>query len=214
MTIAASVRLGIDFDNTIICYDAVFRAEALQQGLIPPALSGGKGAIRDYLRGQGQEDLWTELQGYVYGKAIVKAEPFPDSRDFLRAMKAAGAAVFLVSHKTRQPYRGPVYDLHTAAWKWLEEQGFFEDCLDPADIFFELTKADKLSRIGSLGLSYFIDDLPEFLAEPDFPEGVQRILFDPGKTLQGPQPLWVAASFPEIAVLLASGRKRAQEACR
>lgn len=213
MTVAAALRLGIDFDNTIICYDEVFRAEALQQGLIPPELSGGKGVIRDYLRGIGQEDLWTELQGQVYGKAIVHAPPFPGIRDFLRSMKAAGAVLFLVSHKTRHPYRGPAYDLHAAAWKWLEEQDFFEDCLAPADVFFELTKADKLSRIGRLGLSYFIDDLPEFLVEPGFPAGVQRILFDPGNTCTGPQPFWVAASFPEIAARLAPGLKRARGVC-
>ena len=214
MTAAAALRLGIDFDNTIICYDAVFRDEAIKQGLIPPEISGGKGGIRDYLRGQGQEDLWTELQGHVYGKAIVKAEPFPGSRDFLRAMKAAGAALFLISHKTRQPYRGPAYDLHAAAWKWLEDQGFFEDCLSPGEVFFELTKADKLSRIGRLALSHFIDDLPEFLTEPGFPAGVQPILFDPGNTCANPQPFWVAASFLEIAVMLCPGRDGIQEARR
>ena len=213
MTAAAALRLGIDFDNTIICYDDVFRDEALQQGLIPLEVSGGKGAIRDYLRAQDREDDWTELQGHVYGKAIVEAEPFPGSRDFLRAMKAEGAALFLVSHKTRYPYRGPAYDLHAAAWKWLEEQGFFEDCLTPANVFFELTKADKLNRIGRLALSHFIDDLPEFLAEPDFPPGVQRILFDPGNTFFGPQRFWVAASFPEIAVMLAPNQGEEQEAC-
>lgn len=211
MTAAAALRLGIDFDNTIICYDAVFRGEAVKQGLIPPGLSGGKGAIRDYLRALDREELWTELQGQVYGQAIADAEPFPGIRDFLRTMRAAGAELFIISHKTRYPYRGPAYDLHAAAWRWLEERGFFEDCLSRELVFFELTKAEKLGRIGLLCLSHFIDDLPEFLAEPGFPAGVQRILFDPEGRSSGSPSFRVAGSFAEIAVLLADGRAGAQE---
>ena len=37
----------------------------------------------------------------------------------------------------------------------------------------------QLARIAAAGCDWFVDDLPEFLAEPDFPADVQRILFDP-----------------------------------
>ena len=33
-------------------------------------------------------------------------------------------------------------------------------------MFFELTKEAKVARIGGLGCTHFIDDLPEFLREP------------------------------------------------
>jgi hypothetical protein len=32
------MRIGLDFDNTIACYDGVFHAAALERGLIPEAL--------------------------------------------------------------------------------------------------------------------------------------------------------------------------------
>ena len=32
------MRIGIDFDNTIACYDGVFHQAALERGLIPPIL--------------------------------------------------------------------------------------------------------------------------------------------------------------------------------
>jgi hypothetical protein len=46
-------------------------------------------------------------------------------------------------------------------------------------VHFELTKEAKLARIGALGCTHFVDDLPEFLDEPDFPAGVHKLLFDP-----------------------------------
>jgi hypothetical protein len=45
------------------------------------------------------------------------------------------------------------------------------------DVYFESTRAEKLKRIAALTLTHFIDDLEEVLTDPDFPPGVERILF-------------------------------------
>ena len=58
--------IGVDFDNTIVCYDGVFHRAAVERGLIPPELPVSKGQVRDHLRRLGQEHAWTELQGEVY----------------------------------------------------------------------------------------------------------------------------------------------------
>ena len=82
----------------------------------------------------------------------------------------------------RHPYRGPRHDLHAAAHRFLKEWGFFtrsETGLKPENVFLEPTLLNKLHRIGSLGCSAFVDDLPEVLAESSFPNGVQKVLFDP-----------------------------------
>jgi hypothetical protein len=42
------------------------------------------------------------------------------------------------------------------------------------------SKQLKLRRIAETGCSHFVDDLPEFLLEKDFPGGVEPILFCPG----------------------------------
>ena len=44
------LRVGIDFDNTIVTYDEVFCAMARRSGLIDPAFVGGKQAVRDAIR--------------------------------------------------------------------------------------------------------------------------------------------------------------------
>ncbi len=45
------MRIGIDFDNTIACYDGVFHKAAIERGLIPDDLDSSKNAVRDYLNG-------------------------------------------------------------------------------------------------------------------------------------------------------------------
>ncbi len=178
-----SLRIGIDFDNTIVCYDDLFHRVALEQKLIPADVPANKGAIRDYLRSLGQEERWTLLQGYVYGSRMVEAQSFAGVLALVAKLVQLHVPVFIVSHKTRYPYLGPHYDLHAAAQTWLERQGFFEATrigMRREHVFFELTKQAKLQRIAALGCSHFVDDLPELLGEPDFPSEVARWLFDPG----------------------------------
>jgi len=173
--------IGIDFDNTIVYYDELFHRLALERELIPRNLALGKDRIRNYLRACGREDDWTLLQGYVYGERIREATPFPGAMDFFRRCGQAGVAVRIISHKTRQPYRGPAYDLHQGARGWLDQHGFFEQPISLASehAYFETTKERKLARIADSRCTHFIDDLPELLDEPAFPSGVERILFDP-----------------------------------
>jgi hypothetical protein len=177
------LRIGIDFDNTIVCYDQVFRRVALEQGLIDKDGPTSKGAIRDYLRSVGKEDRWTAMQGYVYGERMIDAPAFPGVLDFLAGLVRKRIPVFIISHKTRRPYLGPSYDLHQSAQAWLEKQGVYDPArigMSRQEVFFELTKQAKLERIAERDCSHFIDDLPELLCEPTFPAGVARYLFDPG----------------------------------
>jgi hypothetical protein len=174
------MRIGIDFDNTIACYDGVFHAAALERGLIAPDLPRDKNSVRDFLNGAGQKDAFTELQGYVYGSRMDLVSPYAGARDFILAARRAGHDLFVVSHKTRHPMMGPAYDMHAAARGFLKAQGLFGKTAIPEDqAFFELTKEEKVARATHLGVDAFIDDLPEILAMDGFAPAVRRILFDP-----------------------------------
>jgi hypothetical protein len=175
------MHIGVDFDNTIVCYDALFHKVAREKHLIPADVPVNKSEVRNYLRRAGKEDAWTEMQGYVYGARMAEATPYPGALDFLHACRAAGVPISIISHKTKHPFLGEKYDLHAAATNWLEQQGFFDPArigLPRENVFFELTKETKLERIGRCGCTHFIDDLPEFLAEPAFPTTALRMLFD------------------------------------
>ena len=176
------MRIGIDFDNTIVSYDGVFHAAALERGLIPTHLSRDKNSVRDYLNGDGRADAFTELQGYVYGTRMELAAPYPGFADFVATAGKAGHELFVVSHKTRTPIRGPQHDLHAAARGFLAAHGLVglgSDRIDPGNVFFALTKEDKVARAALLRCDVFIDDLPEIFALPGFPAGMRCILFDP-----------------------------------
>jgi hypothetical protein len=179
---SAVKRIGIDFDNTIADYDGVFRAAALERGLVPADIVTSKNAVRDYLNGSGRKDAFTELQGYVYGARMDLARPYAGVATALGALRAAGHHLFIVSHKTRYPMRGPQHDLHAAARGFLEAQRLTgPGGVDPRNIHFELTKEEKVARAAQLGCDVFIDDLPEILHMPGFGPGLRAILFDPGR---------------------------------
>ena len=180
-------HIGIDFDNTIVCYDDVFFRAALEKKLIPDTLSQSKTQIRDYFRAHQREDEWTELQGYVYGARMDLARPFPGVDAFFHFCRKEEIKLSIISHKTRHPYLGPKYDLHAAAKNWLKKQSFFHPGVTP---FFELTLPEKLKRIGKEQCDFFIDDLPELLNESQFPSNVTKILFDPGN-LHPTNPNWL-----------------------
>jgi hypothetical protein len=178
------MRIGIDFDNTIACYDGVFHAAALERGLIPSDLARDKNSVRDHLNGSGRKDDFTELQGYVYGARMDLVSPYPGFAEFVRLARTAGHALFIISHKTRHPLRGPRHDMHAAARGFLVAHGLIGDGaarIDPANVHFELTKEDKVARAARLGVDVFIDDLPEILDLPGFPPGMRKILFDPDR---------------------------------
>jgi len=175
------MRIGLDFDNTIVCYDGLFHRVAAEQGLIPADLPRNKVAVRDYLRRIGREPAWTELQGTVYGGRMAEAETYPGVRDFMVWAVAQGIELFIVSHKTRHPFLGAQYDLHQAARDWVDASLVHDGApLIPAErVYFELTKEEKLARIGACGCGLFLDDLPEILAAPGFPPQTEPLLFDP-----------------------------------
>jgi hypothetical protein len=174
------VRIGIDFDNTIVTYDALFHRVALERGLIPSSLPANKISVREYFRERGSEDLWTELQGYVYGARMSEAVAYPGAIEFFTWAQQRQIQPVIVSHKTRHPFLGERYDLHEAARRWVQSILIERSppLIDGSAVFFELTKQEKIERIASLQLDYFIDDLPEILLAEAFPTRTTRILFD------------------------------------
>jgi hypothetical protein len=175
------LRIGIDFDNTIISYDDVFRTAAKAKGLIAADFTGSKQAVRDAIRLLPDGELaWQRLQGQVYGKGITGAKVIAGVAAFLCRAKAEGCAVVVVSHKTEYGHFDPDrVNLRSAALEWMTGQGLFDGDHGIAreNIYFESTRTEKLDRIGTLSLSHFIDDLEEVLTDPSFPPDVARILF-------------------------------------
>lgn len=201
------MRIGIDLDNTLVCYDQLFWRLAVDRGWIPAGIPARKDCVRDELRRRGREDDWVILQGEVYGSGMTAAVPFPGALEALHAFRERGWTAFVVSHRTVTPVAGPPADLHECARRWLRERRFLDEMqtgLRADSIMFRATKAEKLASIASLKLDWFIDDLPELLLEPGFPADVQRVLFDPHQRRPSlPDSVRVAHDWRDMTALLA-----------
>jgi hypothetical protein len=204
------MRIGLDFDNTIVTYDDVFRDAAASFAEVAANVGRQKRDVRDYLRGLPDGELtWQRLQGYVYGKGISGAKMFDGVGRFLHRCRAERAEVVIVSHKTEFGHHDPDrVNLRDAARGWMAANGFFADdgyAIPAANLFFETTRAEKLRRIASLDCHCFVDDLEEVLDDPDFPPGVERILFSPTDLPDHRPPYAVCRSWDEIEGLVFRG---------
>jgi hypothetical protein len=199
---ASELRIGIDFDNTIIAYEQVFCAAAKRGGLVNADFVGGKQAVRDSIRLLPDGELsWQRLQGQVYGKGISGAKPILGVDVFLRRCRAEGCSVSIVSHKSEYGHYDPErINLRDAARNWMTANGLLDSefGIPSSNVFFESTRAEKLARIGALSCTHFIDDLEEVLLDPVFPPKVERILLSEREGLNPRGSYIVCATWHDI----------------
>ena len=176
------MRIGLDFDNTLVRYDHVFALESKKLGIMPAGWKGSKQELRDELQTRpGGARLWQALQGQVYGIGLQQAVMFPGVANFLMRCTRRGDELYIVSHKTEFGHfdttRTP---LRQVAFSWMESKGFFEHSrfgLTKENVFFTGTRSEKVKQIDRLNLDIFIDDLEEVFSEEGFPR-ISKILFN------------------------------------
>ncbi len=169
--------------------------------------SNSKSAMKQHiLCSAGGETRWQRLQGQVYGKHMLRAEIFPGLLEFLYLCRARGHQVFVVSHKSEfGHFDAERIPLRDQARKWMEINHFFEGdtpLVAKEDVYFEPTREAKVSRIGMLHCTYFIDDLPEVFQEGGFPEATKKILFAPSSEVVGTSEQPLFASWRELTEAL------------
>ena len=201
------MRIGIDFDNTIACYDRSFQEVAAMMGFDVGARSNSKSAMKQHiLNSSGGETGWQRLQGQVYGKHMLRAEIFPGFLEFLYLCRARGHQLFVVSHKSQfGHFDAERIPLRDQARKWMEINRLFEGdtpLVFMENVYFEPTREAKVARIGMLQCTHFIDDLPEVFQERDFPEATKKILFAPSGKGVGTSEQPVYASWRELSAAL------------
>lgn len=179
-----STIVGLDFDNTLVTYDAVIHRAAVDQDLIPAATPVNKRLVRDRIRERpGGEIEWQKIQALVYGPLMPHAQLIDGAADFIRRCRAAALPVFIVSHKTAfAGYDETGTNLRDAALRWMAGAGFFDAGglgFRRDDVFFESTRDEKIARIRALGCDVFVDDLEEVFLESSFPASVKKILYAP-----------------------------------
>ena len=209
----STLRIGIDFDNTIAGYDSIFAKAARKRGLIPCDFTGTKKEIRDSIRlAENGELEWQLLQAEVYGSRMAEAEIFDGVGSFLDHCRLSDdTTVYIVSHKTEYSHFDPLQvNLRAAAHSWMESHRFFAKdgfVIPEGSVYFEATREEKLARIASLKCTHFIDDLIEVLSHPAFPPAVERFLFTNGALDLPDLPYRVCAEWAEIEEAIFDGER-------
>ena len=197
------IKLGLDFDNTLIDYDEVFYNIALEKDLIPDDIDKTKSSVRNYLKEIDKEDEFTLMQGEVYGLKINLAKQSEGMFETLKTIRAKGIELIIVSHKTLYPYAGPQYNLHKSASSWLIQNKFFdhnEIGIKKENVYFETTKESKVKRIEDLGITHYIDDLTKIL-EMINPR-VTRIHYNPKGEKYGLNNIYHLNSWHKLPIIL------------
>ena len=205
------LRIGLDFDNTIVCYDAAIAVLAEEMFSLPPELPRTKLGLRDHLRAAGREPDWTVFQGALYGPGIMYAKPFDGAIETMQLLAQQGHQLMIVSHRSRRPYAGTKHDLHAAARSWvkhrLQNAGLFIcdgcDLEDSDPVYFLETREGKVKRIAELNCDVFVDDLPEVLKSPGFPQDTVGVLFSPDAEASSTSDHHRIESWQELPGLLA-----------
>jgi hypothetical protein len=202
--ISSTMMIGLDFDNTIVCYEQALALLVDDCFDLPNEIPRTKLGLRDYLRAEDREPEWTAFQGELYGPGMRYAKPFGGAISTMQQLIGEGFDLVIVSHRSRYPYAGPQYDLHDAAHNWISDHlhpnGLFDG--QSKNIYFLETLSEKLKKISELSCDIFLDDLTAVLDSPEFPESTLGILFDPANINTMNPRIYRIGDWPSIFSLL------------
>ena len=197
MAAADTHCIGIDLDNTLVCYDRVFARLAGERGLAA-GTAEVKRTLQDAVRRGGSELAWTMLQGEAYGPAMKEAVPFAGAREAIGRWVRRAHRVVVISHKTRFAAAGPPHDLHAHAREWFAR--WFGDL--PVTLYLEPTRGAKLRRIADEGCDLFVDDLLDVLQADRFPKRTGRVWFNGDGAGDAPIGVMAAAGWRDVEALV------------
>ena len=191
------MRIGFDFDNTIVNYDLVFSQIADQLNL--EYLDSPKNSIKNYYEVElGQRNLWKKVQFKVYCELISKIEPSDKFIALLHWLIENKHDIFIVSHKTQNiKINNKNLNLREPAKKWLERN---IPIFNKERIFFESSAIAKIRKIKSLSLDFFVDDLVTILNHRQFPLLTKKILYN--RYLLKLNNIYVASNWDEVKKLI------------
>ncbi|MBL4865619.1 MAG: hypothetical protein JKY67_04505 [Pseudomonadales bacterium] len=181
------MRVGIDFENTMVDYDGLFYQLALERkdvdfdpsiSLTNPAPT--KETLRDQLINNGLTHRWLELQKIVYGSRVLEAMPYTGLIRFLALCKEHSVECVLVCHHSPRVFKNANFNEMLLAWlskygvsKYLHGQSLTEK------LYISSTQEDMAQLVSKLGCTHFVSNGMSLFGLEEFPAGVSRFLFDP-----------------------------------
>ena len=196
------MRIGFDFDNTIVDYTPVFTKIANDLGL--KYENNPKNSIKYYFENElDNPSSWKEVQLQVYCELINSIKPSDKLSDLIKWLIDYNHDFFIVSHKTQTIKSGnSKTNLREPANKWIENN---LPLFKKERIFFESSALAKVRKINSLRLDYFVDDLLTILKHHQFPKETKKILFN--STTNKDKKFYKASSWDEVKKIILDNEK-------
>ena len=146
-----TLRIGIDFDNTIVNYDGLFSKVAKKLKLNLNSYPLKKDSIKkEIFKKKNGLKIWQKLQGKVYGEFISHAKIFDGLKKFIIHSNLKNYKIFIISHKTHfGHYDEKKISLRKAALSFLDSKQIINSNItgiEKKNIFFFLLEKKKLLK--------------------------------------------------------------------
>jgi hypothetical protein len=148
-----------------------------------------KSRVKSYYQESEHGDVgWQEFQAQLYSEGLQYASLTPGVESFLKRASTSNTDVFIISHKTEySPKANQRIALREVSTTFLKHNDLIPHLVPSERVFYAATREEKVQQVSSLGLDFFVDDLPEMLAHPLMPSQMMKVLIDPeGAHMQAP----------------------------
>jgi len=147
-----TLRIGIDFDNTIVNYDGLFSKVAKKLKLNLDSYPSKKELIKkEIFKKKNGLKIWQRLQGKVYGEFISNAKIFDGLKKFIIHCNLKNYEIFIISHKTRfGHYDEKKISLRKAALDFIDSNKIIRSDITgikKKNIFFFKIKKKKILKL-------------------------------------------------------------------
>lgn len=170
-------KFGFDLDNTLInyTYSAQIYSDLKNLKSCKDIVS-----LRSLLNSSDTTGhKWQEAQSWIYTEGLSFAYPNSGAKELCSYLEANDYELRIVSHKTTHtPDFYGAKSLRNLATKWIKESELSEYFSNKNMIHYESTRINKVKRIKSLNLHYFVDDLAEVFLEPEYPKEIISFLIN------------------------------------
>ncbi len=168
-------NFGFDLDNTLIDYSISAQIYSRSNNL---EKCEDITSLRSLLKTNDPTGRrWQEAQSWIYTEGLSFAYPNAGAKELCSYLESNNFKLQIVSHKTTHtPKFCGEKPLRNLATQWIKESELSSYFSNEEMIHYESTRLNKVKKIKSLNLNYFVDDLVEVFTEHEYPKEINSYL--------------------------------------
>jgi len=166
---------GFDLDNTLVDYSISAQIYSRSNNL---EKCEDISSLRSLLKTNDPTGRrWQEAQSWIYTEGLSFAYPNIGAKELCSYLESNNFKLQIVSHKTTHtPNFCGEKPLRNLATQWIKESDLSSFFSNEEMIHYESTRFNKVKKIKSLNLDYFVDDLVEVFTEHEYPKEINSYL--------------------------------------